>query len=61
MARYRANPCPECGTSLDEVPFDPCRTHRAHARAEPPISQDEIDCYLAGELARLLHERTGDD
>ena len=53
--------CPECGTPLDEVPFGPCRTHRAYQAAEPLLSQNEIDCHLVAELARLLHERTGDD
>jgi hypothetical protein len=53
--------CPECGTSLDEIPFVPCQTHRRHEVSQRPLTQEEIDQALDYELARILYERTGDD
>ena len=30
--------CPECGVSLDEIPFAPCATHREHDRAQRQLA-----------------------
>ena len=55
------NKCNLCGTSLDEVPFEPCEEHRAYSDSRPPLTERELDEVLDQERLQILYERTGDD
>lgn len=58
----KSKPCPECGTSLDEIPFDvSCQTHRRHLASLPEITDEEWLEANANELLRCVYERLGDD
>lgn len=47
--------CPACGVSLDEIPFQPCETHRRHILAEPEPTEAELEAdreYLIAEFSQ---------
>ena len=45
--------CPECGVSLDEIPFAPCATHYDHDKAQRQLAHIRA-------RARPLSERFAD-
>ena len=44
--------CPDCGTPLDEVPFQKCRFHAAYAEDERVAEQAALDARPLSQKVR---------